>query len=474
MKNFIHNDFLLQTDQARELYHDHAARLPIVDFHGHLPPEDVALDRRWDNLTQAWLCDDHYKWRAMRANGVAEAFCTGDASDREKFDRFAATLPYLLRNPMHHWCHLELARYFDINELLCPETADAIWERTAERLSDGLSARSILAQSHVKVICTTDDPVDDLKHHQAVRDDAGITMQMLPTWRPDQCLAIENPREFNGYVDKLAEITDQEIRDFDSYLSAIAARHDYFHSMGCRVSDHGIEPRFSHDYSDQEIKALFEKTRSGKTLDEDQANKFRTAMMMEFNRMDFEKGWAKQLHLGAFRDCNEQQFKKLGPNTGFDAISDRGYIPDLARYFNMLSARGILPKTIVYNLNPNDTETLAVLLGSFQDGSMPGKLQLGSAWWFLDQMKGITDQLEALSAHGLLRRFVGMVTDSRSFLSMSRHEYFRRILCNLLGIDMAEGRLPNDASLINAMVREICHENAKSYFDFEGEPPPSS
>ena len=465
---FIHADFLLESKQAKRLYHEHATAMPIVDYHCHLPPEEIAVDKRWENITQIWLYGDHYKWRAMRANGLDERYCTGEASDYEKFEKYAATMPYLLRNPLYHWTQLELKRYFDVSELLGLKTAKAIWEKCNTKIQqDGFSCRGLMKQSNVVLVCTTDDPVDSLEHHQVLAADESFDIQVLPAWRPDKGMAVENPIAFNNWLDKLGAVADVEIRDFTSYMEAINKRHDFFHSCGCRLSDHGLETAYADDYTQNEIDAIFGKLRSASELNADEMLKFKSAMLYEFGLMDYEKGWTQQFHFGALRSNNSRMFAKLGPDTGFDSIGDFKLAMPLAKLLDRLDRQAKLAKTILYNLNPRDNELLAAMVGSFQDASTPGKMQLGSAWWFLDQKDGMAKQIEVLSQLGLLRRFVGMLTDSRSFVSYPRHEYFRRILCNLLGRDMERGLVPNDIKLIGAMVEDICYNNAVSYFDFD-------
>ncbi len=468
MSGLIHERFLLQNDEAARLYFDHAAELPIIDFHTHLSPAEIAADVRWDNITQVWLYGDHYKWRQMRTNGIAERFCTGDATDREKFDAFAAIVPYLLRNPLYHWCHLELARYFAIDDLLLSaNTAAAVWERSAAVLHAGLSARSLIEASHVVAVCTTDDPVDSLENHALLAADETFTPRVFPTWRPDRVLAFADPAAWNSYVDRLAAVADLEITRWDDLLEALARRHDVFHRAGCRLSDHGLDTVPFAPATEQRIRAIFDRTRSGAVLAPTESDQLATALLLELGRLNSAKGWTMQLHLGALRNTNSAMFAALGPDTGFDSMGDRCYAEPLALFLDSLNAAGTLPRTILYNVNPRDNEVLATMIGSFQDGFVPGKLQLGSAWWFLDQKDGIERQLEALSQMGSLRRFVGMVADSRSFLSFARHEYFRRVLCNVLGTDMAAGLLPRDFNLVGDLVKDVCFRNAASYFGFE-------
>jgi glucuronate isomerase len=464
---FITPDFLLSTTWAERLYHEHAADQPIIDYHCHLPPEQVAADTRFANLAQIWLYGDHYKWRAMRTNGLAERFCTGDASDWEKFQAWAATVPKCLRNPLYHWTHLELKRPFGISDrLLGPDTARSVWEDANALLAKpAFSARGIMRQMKVAVVCTTDDPVDTLEHHAAVAA-SGFEIQMRPTWRPDRGMAVESPERFNAWVDRLAAVNGADIRDFDSYLAALRKRHDFFHDMGCRLSDHGIETVYADDYTEAGIKAIFAKVRSGRQLDAEEQGRFKSAMLHEGALMDHAKGWVQQFHIGPIRNNSSRMFRTLGADTGFDSIGDASYAKPLARFLDRLDSDDRLAKTILYNINPKENAVLATMVGNFQDGSSPGKIQFGSGWWFLDQKDGMEQQLNALSTLGLLSRFVGMLTDSRSFLSYTRHEYFRRILCNLLGDEMERGLLPRDLKLIGAMVEDICYRNAAGYFDF--------
>ncbi|MCX5633032.1 MAG: glucuronate isomerase [Phycisphaerae bacterium] len=463
---FIHDDFLLQTDTAKYLYHQHASKMPIYDYHCHLPVQQVAEDVKFKNITQAWLCGDHYKWRAMRTNGVDECYCTGDASDWEKFQMWAQTVPSCLRNPLYHWTHMELKRPFGISDkLLCSETAKGIYDRCNELLkSPKFSARGIMRQMNVRLVCTTDDPIDDLRHHRKIAID-GFEIKVYPAWRPDKGMAAENTKALNEWIDKLQQAADTEIKDFDDYIETIRKRHDYFHANNCRLSDHGIETAFAEDYTASEIEKIFEKIRKEKTIDSQDVLKFKSAMMYEFGLMDAEKGWVQQLHLGALRNNNTRMFKTLGPDTGFDSIGDFEIAKPLAKFLDRLDSHSKLPKTILYNLNPRDNELLATMIGNFQDGPVSGKMQFGSGWWFLDQKDGMEKHINALSNLSLLSRFVGMLTDSRSFLSYPRHEYFRRILCNILGNDTEAGLIPKDLKLLGQMVEDICFNNAKNYFE---------
>lgn len=462
---FIHEDFLLQTETAKVLYHQHAAKMPIFDYHCHLSVQQIAEDVRFENITKIWLYGDHYKWRAMRTNGVDERFCTGSASDWEKFQMWAQTLPNCLRNPLYHWTHMELKRPFGISDkLLNPQSAKEIYDRCNELLkSPKFSTRGIMRQMNVKVVCTTDDPIDDLRHHRKIAAD-GFEIKVYPAWRPDKGMAVENIQALNEWIDKLQLAADVDIKNFDDYREAIRKRHNFFHENNCRLSDHGIETAYAEDYTDSEIKKIFDKIRHSKKLDIGEMLKFKSAMMYEFAMMDAEKGWVQQFHFGALRNNNNRLFKSLGPDTGLDSIGDFEIGKPLVKFLDRLDSQNKLAKTILYNLNPRDNEMLATIMGSFQDGSVPGKMQLGSGWWFLDQKDGMEKQMTALSNLGLLSRFVGMLTDSRSFLSYPRHEYFRRILCNLLGNDIEAGLIPKDMKLLGEMVENISFNNAKNYF----------
>jgi len=465
----ITDNFLLQGDKAVALYHEYARDLPIIDYHCHLPPEEIAADRRFENLTQIWLAGDHYKWRAMRAAGVDERYCTGDASDWEKFQKWAETVPQTLRNPLYHWTHMELKRPFGISDrLLSPQTADDIWRECNARLAEpGFSARGIIQQMNVVLVCTTDDPVDSLEHHAVIAADSSMPIQVLPAFRPDRAMLVEQPEVFNLWVDKLAEVSNIDIKDgFSTFIEALRQRHDFFHSMGCRLSDHGIDAFYSEPFKESQVDAAFRRARRGNELQADEVLAFKSAMLYHFALMDHEKGWVQQFHVGARRNNNSHALETLGPDTGFDAIDDRPLAAEMACFFDRLAREQALGKTIVYNLNPAQNDVIAAMLGCFHDGQTPGKMQFGSAWWFLDQKLGIEDQLNCLSYHGLLSRFVGMLTDSRSFLSYTRHEYFRRILCNLLGAEMEAGLLPDDLQMIGSMVRDICYGNAAQYFGF--------
>jgi glucuronate isomerase len=464
----IHDEFMLENEAARRLYHEYAERMPIVDYHCHLPPAQIANDRRYRSITDVWLGGDHYKWRAMRSNGVAERFCTGDASDWEKFQKWAETMPCLLGNPLYHWTHLELARYFGIaDRLLGPDTARSIFDACNAKIAEpGFSARGLMKQSNVRLVCTTDDPTDTLEHHRAIAADASFPIRVLPTWRPDKGMAVEDPVAFNAWVDNLAARAGMDVRDYDSFLAALANRHDFFHSVGCRLSDHGIETVYAEEYTAAGVHKIFAKVRSGRRPTPRESLQFKSAMLHEFGIMDHAKGWVQQFHLGALRNNNSRLFAALGPDTGFDSIGDFEVGRPLSRLLDGLDRDGRLAKTILYNLNPRDNELLATMLGNFQDGSAPGKMQFGSGWWFLDQRDGMERQMESLAQLGVLSRFVGMLTDSRSFLSYTRHEYFRRILCNRLGREMEKGWIPGDFALVGNMVKDISYRNAVRYFGF--------
>jgi len=465
---FMSEDFLLQNKTARVLYHEHAEKMPIYDYHCHLPAKQIADDHRFDNLTQAWLYGDHYKWRAMRTNGIAEKYITGDASDYQKFEKWAQAVPYCLGNPLYHWTHLELKRYFGIKDkLLGPDTAKEIYDTCSEMLrTPDFSVRNLLRKMNVKLVCTTEDPLDSLEHHRRLRQD-GFEIKVHAAWRPDQAMAVEDLSALNVFVDKLEEICSMEITGFHSYIEALRLRHYYFHENGCRLSDHGLETAYAEDYTEKEIEKIFNRIRAGKELDAAERLKFKSAMMIEFSLMDYESGWVQQLHLGALRNNNTRLFEALGTDVGCDSIGDFEMAKPLAKFLDRLDSKGNLPKTILYNLNPRDNALFATIVGNFQDGSVPGKMQYGSAWWFLDQKDGIQEQVRVLSNMGLLSRFVGMLTDSRSFLSFPRHEYFRRVLCNMLGSDVEAGLLPNDLESLGKMVEDICFNNAKNYFAME-------
>jgi glucuronate isomerase len=462
---FIHDDFLLSNEPARVLYHQFAASQPIIDFHNHLSPAQIATNHEFGDLAELWLSGDHYKWRAMRANGVAERFITGDASPQEKFSAWAATVPYTLRNPLYHWTHLELARDFGIAQLLNAETASMIW-REANAQLPRLRVHDLLKHHHVQVLCTTDDPADPLDHHEAIRQ-RGLETRVYPTFRPDKALQIRQPAGFNAWLERLGQSAGMTVGSLDDLLNALKKRHDDFHGIGCRLSDHGLETCYASSCSHADASRIFRLARSGHECTADEQAIYASFLMLEFGRWDAAKGWTKQLHLGALRNNNGRLLGALGPDTGFDSIGDFPQARALTAFLDGLDRTGELPRIILYNLNPADNYLFAAMIGNFQDGSIAGKIQLGSGWWFLDQKEAMEWQLNALSNLGLLRRFVGMVTDSRCFLSFPRHEYFRRVLCNLLGQGVVLGDLPDDLSLIGDMVREICFSNARDYFRFD-------
>jgi len=467
-KQFLTEDFLLQSETAKILYHEHAKKMPIYDYHCHLPTDQIAADHRFENLTQAWLYGDHYKWRAMRANGIAEEYITGNAGDYEKFEKWAQTVPYCIRNPLYHWTHLELKNPFGIKDkLLGPETAKEIYETCSEMLrKPEFSVRNIMRKANVKLVCTTEGPLDSLEHHKKIRAD-GFEIKVHTAFRPDKAMAVEDITDLNVFIDKLEAICDMEIADFHLYIEALRKRHDYFHENGCRLSDHGLDTAYAEDYTEKEIEKIFDRIRSGKDLDLSRRLKFKSAMMVEFALMDYESGWVQQLHFGALRNNNTRLFEAIGPDIGCDSMGDLQISQPLSKFLDRLDMDNKLPKTILYNLNPRDNASCATMVGNFQDGSETGKMQYGSAWWFLDQKDGMEEQMNVLSNMGLLSRFVGMLTDSRSFLSYPRHEYFRRILCNMLGSDVEAGLLPGDLNLLGKMVEDICFNNAKNYFPME-------
>ena len=508
MKPFIDNDFLLQNEEARRLYHDYAAHQPIIDFHNHLPPGEINSNKTYANLTEIWLKGDHYKWRAMRTAGIEEERITGKASDREKFHAWAETVPQTLKNPLYHWTHLELKRYFDIDQPLNSETAGEIWERTGEMLRQPeFSTRNLLKRKNVQVVCTTDDAVDSLEHHRdymkqwrggdadgstggdpsdnrkrteqpnrtnpsAKRPDSG-SFVMFPTFRPDNAMKIEDPPSFRNYVTKLEKASGIGINDYESFIQALRLRHDFFDTMGCRASDHGIEEPCAEDWTDSKLEAVFQKVRYGETASIEEIRMFRSALMHEFAVMDYEKGWAFQMHIGAMRNNNTRAFQNLGPDSGFDSIGDWRIARPLSRFLDRLDREGKLPRTILYNLNPGDNPVIATMLGNFVGDGIPGKMQHGPAWWFHDQKEGMEEHLQTLSNMGLLSKFVGMVTDSRSFLSFPRHEYYRRVLCNMLGSDMERGIIPQDYEFIGGLVEKLCYRNALEYFSYRELPEPT-
>ena len=462
-------DFLLQTETAQILYHKHASKMPIIDYHCHLIPQQVAEDKHFSSITEVWLGGDHYKWRAMRSNGIAEKYCTGkDTTDWEKFEKWAETVPYCLRNPLYHWTHLELKTAFGINKILNPKTAREIFDECNDKLKNdpSLTARGLMRKYHVETVCTTDDPVDSLEYHITTRE-SGFEVRMLPTWRPDKAMAVEVAANFKAYMEKLSEVSGVTISCFNDMIDALQRRHDIFESQGCKLADHGIEEFYAEDYTDAEINAIFNKVYGGTELTKEEILKFKSCMLVKFAEMDHATGWAQQFHYGAIRDNNTRMFQLLGPDTGFDSIGQFQTAKAMSKFLNRLASENKLTKTILYNLNPADNEMIATMLGNFQDGTIPGKIQFGSGWWFLDQKDGMQKQMNALSVLGLLSRFVGMLTDSRSFLSYPRHEYFRRTLCNLLGTDVENGEIPfSEIDRVCQMVEDISYNNAKNYFKF--------
>ena len=464
MKKFLSPDFLLDTETSRRLYHDYAAELPIIDYHCHLPPKQIAENHQFANLTEVWLKGDHYKWRAMRINGIDESFITGDKNDWEKFQKWAETVPFTLRNPLYHWTHLELQRYFGIDKILNGGSAREIYDECNQKLlSPGFRVRELLKKMKVEVICTTDDPADSLEFHQALMNQS-INIKVLPAFRPDQSMALHNPADFQSYLEKLGRQTNIAIDDFTRFLDALKNRHDFFHSLGCRVSDHGLEQFYVAEWTQKELKNIFDKVRSGKQADRIETEKFQSAMLLQFAEWDFEKKWVQQFHLGALRNNNSRMLGRLGPDTGWDSIGDFPQAHALSSFLNSLDKNNRLARTILYNNNPADNEMMATMIGNFNDGSVAGKVQWGSAWWFLDQKEGMTKQLNALSNMGLISRFVGMITDSRSFLSYPRHEYFRRILCGLFGKEIEDGEMPADMEWTGRLIRDISYYNARNFF----------
>ena len=467
MKTFLTKDFLLQTDFSKKLYHNFAKDLPIIDYHNHLPPNEIATDKQFKNITQVWLYGDHYKWRAMRAFGINEKYITGDASDKEKFLKWAEVVPFTIRNPLFHWTHLELKAYFGIDEILSPENAEDIYEKTSKILQEKThSANGLLKLMNVESICTTDDPIDSLEHHIAIQKDAS-KVKTYPTFRPDKAFAVENVNTYNKYLLKLEKVVNSSINNYDALLSALENRIDFFNENGCRLSDHGLGQLYFFETEKYDISLLFDKIKANKNLSEEEVFFFKSKTMIALGKMYHKKGWTQQLHLGAIRDNNKRLLSKLGPDTGFDSIGDFSQAEALSGYLNTLDSTNQLTKTIVYNLNPSNNEVFATMVGNFNDGTVKGKVQFGAAWWFLDQKDGMEKQIDTLSNQGLLSCFVGMLTDSRSFLSFPRHEYFRRILCNVIGNDVENGELPNDEKFLGKIVSDICYYNAKDYFNFK-------
>ena len=467
MKTFINDDFMLTNDYARELYHTSAENQPIIDYHCHLIPKMIADNYQFADLTEVWLGGDHYKWRAMRGNGVPEEFITGKADGYAKFEKWAETVPYTMRNPLYHWTHLELSRVFGVDKILKPETAREIYDECSAKLqTPEFRGQELMKKFNVEVVCTTDDPADSLEFHQQIKDNP-FGVKVLPTWRPDKAMVVEKPQQYREYIQKLSDISGVAINNYQDLLHALQKRQDFFCEMGCRISDHGLETFYAEDFTMEEVDQIFKNTLKGIQPTQEEVLKFKSAILLDFARMDHAKGWALQFHIGAIRDNNTRMFNILGPDTGYDAIHDVQCAAAGHKFFNTLALEDKLTKTILYNLNPKDNEVLATMAYTFNDGTCPGKMQLGSGWWFLDQEDGMRKQMNALSALGLLSRFVGMLTDSRSFLSYPRHEYFRRILCNLLGEDLKSGKLPvSEMDFLHQMVKGISYKNAKNYFNF--------
>jgi glucuronate isomerase len=470
-KIFLDENFLLQTKTAEILYHEYAKDMPIIDYHNHLPPDQILNDLNFNNLSHAWLHGDHYKWRAMRANGVNEAYCTGDKNDFEKFEKWAETVPNTMRNPLYHWSHLELKGYFGIHEILNASSGKKIYEEASAKLSTkDYTVRNLLKMMNVKTVCTTDDPLDSLEHHIAYNKELekkpnNTEVAMLPAFRPDKFILIDNPN-FATYLNKLSTIVGFEINDYASLQKALKSRAEYFASNGAKVSDHGLEEIYADDFTEEQADAILKKVLSGKKITITESSLFKSAILHFLGTMYSDLGWIQQFHLGALRNNNRRAMRLLGPDTGWDSIGDWSQAKALSKFLGKLDEFDQLTKTIIYNLNPADNELMATMIGNFNDGSVAGKVQWGSGWWFLDQKDGMEKQINTLSNMGLLSRFVGMLTDSRSFLSFPRHEYFRRILCNIYGNDIENGELPNDLPFIGKTIQNICYNNAKEYFDF--------
>lgn len=467
MKKFLDENFLLSNKTAEKLYHEYAKDMPIIDYHCHLPQQQIAENKNFENLTQIWLYGDHYKWRAMRTNGIDERYCTGDATDYEKFQQWAATVPYTLRNPLYHWTHLELQRYFGITELLDSNSARRIYEECSEKLrSPEYSVKNLLRKMNVVTVCTTDDPTDSLEFHAQLKEEA-FEIPILPAFRPDKAMDVSDTLKFNDYIKKIESSSNISISSFEDFLYALQNRHDFFASMGCSVSDHGLEEIYADDFTGSEIEAIFNKIHSGKGLNDVEQRKFKSAMLLHFAEWDWEKGWVQQFHLGALRNNNLRMMRTLGADTGWDSIGDFSQGKNLSKFLGKLDDEDKLAKTILYNLNPADNELMATMIGNFNDGSSAGKIQWGSGWWFLDQKDGMIKQMNALSNMGLLSKFIGMLTDSRSFMSFPRHEYFRRLLCNLFGEEIEKGELPNDIAWVGKVIQDICFNNAQQYFGWQ-------
>ncbi len=466
MKPFLDDNFLLHSESAEKLYHTYVKELPIIDYHCHLPPGEIYDDKQYANLTKIWLDGDHYKWRAMRGNGIDEKYCTGSAGDYEKFEKWAETVPYTVRNPLYHWTHMELKNPFNVDRLLDKNSARDIYDHCTEKLQTSpFSCRNLLLNHKVEVLCSSDDPADDLDYHQKLKAE-GFGIKVLPTFRTDNIVAIEDSNHYLDYLKKLGCSANKEINSFQDLKDVLAQRHQHFHDNGCVLSDQGMETMYAIEFTEQEISALFEQIKSGKTLSEDGCKKYKMAILHFLAELNHEKGWVQQYHIGAIRNNSDRMMHQLGPNTGFDSIGDDSYAKPLSAFLNQLDAENKLAKTILFNLDPGANEMIATMTGNFNDGTTAGKIQFGPAWWFLDQKDGMTKQIDVLSNMGLLSRFIGMVTDSRSFLSYSRHEYFRRLLCNLIAVDIENGELPADFDWLGKIVQDICYYNPKQYFNF--------
>jgi len=464
--SFIDESFLLQSEFAKVLYHDYAKDLPIIDYHNHLPPQEIAENRTFENISQAWLAGDHYKWRAMRTLGIDEKYITGKSSDSEKFEKWAGVVPYTVRNPLYHWTHLELLRYFDINDLLSAENSEEVYRRTSERLQEKTHyAVGLLQQQNVESLCTTDEPHDTLEYHKRITEQ-GISPMVFPAFRPDRAFAIDTGASFISYLELLGDSENTTIDNYADLLNVLERRMDYFHEQGCRLSDHGLEQMYHYEEGVYDSESIFSKVKKGSLISKEEIQYFKSRFLVFLGKNYHKRGWGQQFHLGAIRDNNKRLLTSLGPNTGFDSIGDFSQARALSGFLNELDSTDQLTKTIVYNLNPSDNEVFATMMGNFNDGTIKGKMQFGSGWWYMDQKDGMERQMNTLSNMGILSTFVGMLTDSRSFLSFTRHEYFRRILCNLIGNDVQNGELPKDEKLLGKIVADICYHNAKNYFDF--------
>ncbi len=466
MKSFLDPNFLLDSKAAEDLYHQYAAAMPIIDYHNHLSPQLIAEDPCFENVTQAWLNGDHYKWRGMRWNGVDERFCTGDAGDWEKFEQWSAAVPYMIRNPLFHWTHLELQRYFNVTEVLSPATARKIYEDcTAQLRTREFSVRNLLRKMNVEVVCTTDDPLDSLEYHESIARD-GFEIKVFPSFRPDKAMAVDHVAVFNEYAAKLEAVAGKKAATYNEYLRLLKDRHDYFGKMGCRATDHGLNEMYAEDYTDTEISSIYVDLRKGADVSDLDKRKFKSAILHMIAVWNHEKDWVQQYHLGPLRNNNTRMLKALGPDTGWDSMGGSVNIKEVGKFLDRLDRNNCLTRTVLYSINAYDNEMLATMAGNFNDGSFPGKIQSGAPWWFNDQKAGIQQHFDSISNMGLLSRFIGMLTDSRSFLSFPRHEYFRRILCNMLGKEMENGELPHDLPWIGGIVKDICYYNTKNYLKF--------